>query len=92
MSEKRFIRQIALYGRKGMERIRKVILCLIALGGNGSAFLNIAVHMGFDHFYLVERGNHLIQESDLNRFLLLNNEKDVGKPKVKVAEEIQQFN
>ncbi len=93
MSENRFIRQIALYGRKGMEIIRKVIPCLIGLGGNGSAVLNLLVHIGFDNIYLVERGSHLIQESDLNRFLLLGKESDVGRPKIKVAEEwLKRFN
>jgi len=93
MIEKRFIRQIALFGRKGMERIRKAIPCLIGLGGNGSAVLNLLAHIGFDNIYLVERGNHLIQESDLNRFFLLGKESDVGRPKIRVAEEwLKRFN
>lgn len=93
MLERRFIRQIALYGSKGMEKIRKAILCLIGLGGNGSAVLNFLAHIGFDNIYLVERVDHLLEESDLNRFLLLSKEKDVGRPKIKVAEEwLKRFN
>jgi len=87
MPQQRFIRQIALLGKKGMEKIKKAILCLVGIGGNGSAFLNLATHMGFENFYLVERRQHLLQESDLNRFLLMGQESDVGRPKIKVAEE-----
>lgn len=93
MLEKRFIRQVSLLTRKGMEKIRRVIVCIVGIGGNGSAFLNFLAHIGFHNIYLVERGTHLLQQSDLNRFLLLGRESDVGRPKIKVAEEwLKRFN
>lgn len=80
----RFERQLKIFGKNGQKLIQKIKLCVVGVGGNGSAFLIMAIRFGFRFFYLIDPDK--LELSNMNRFFL-GGLKDVGRLKVEVAKE-----
>lgn len=83
VSEDRFSRQIALFGREGQERLAGTKAAIVGLGGVGSHIAQQLALAGVEDFLLID--NDVVSESNLNR-LIGATPGDVGREKVMVAE------
>ena len=85
-SESRYSRFVVLpsVGAEGMKNIRKSKVAIIGAGGLGSVTATQLTALGVEYIRLFD--NDIIEKSNLQRQSLYR-EKDVGKPKVKIAKE-----
>jgi molybdopterin/thiamine biosynthesis adenylyltransferase len=82
-SYERYLRQLPLLGKEGQRRLREAKVAVIGLGGLGT---NVALQLallGIGELLLVD--HDIVSITDLNRQVLYST-KDVGRPKVLVAE------
>ena len=88
----RYSRQIMLeeIGFTGMEKLRKVTVCVVGVGGIGNPVTTMLSAMGVGKLRIIDRD--VIEISNLHRQHLYN-EDDIGKVKVEVAaERLQKLN
>lgn len=71
-----------LLGKEKLERIQKVRIMVIGLGGVGGTALSALYRSGFRHFVLVD--NDKVDPSNLNRQIMYSNN-DIGKLKTDVC-------
>ncbi len=84
MNLERYKRQIPILGAEGQEKLRRSKVLLVGVGGLGSqASIHLAL-AGVGEIILIDRD--VVEIHNLNRQPLYR-EKDVGKPKAKVAAE-----
>ncbi len=81
-AEDQFDRQIRAFGAEGQERLQRIRLALVGLGGTGSAAAQQFAHLGVRKFILIDRDT--VENSNLNRTFGATSA-DVGRPKVEVA-------
>ena len=86
---KRFARQIALFGELGQERIAKVRCVIIGIGGLGTMLIQQLALLGVRHFVLID--DEEISETNRNRYPGVRHSDPVpGFRKVDVGERIAQ--
>ena len=85
-NEEKYSRQILLeeVGKGGQKKVEKSVIAIVGIGALGTVAAELLVRAGVGKLILIDRD--IIEESNLQRQLLFT-EKDVGKPKAKVAEE-----
>ena len=71
-----------LLGKEKLERIQKVRIMVIGLGGVGGTALSALYRSGFRHFVLID--NDKVDPSNLNRQIMYSNN-DIGKLKTDVC-------
>lgn len=77
-----FDRQIAFWGEKKQDILRKSSVFVAGIGGLGCLLSEVLVRSGVGKVYLCDKG--IVDESDLNRQLFYT-QKDIGKKKIDVA-------
>lgn len=82
VGESIFDRQERVFGKTGQERLRKLKVGIVGLGGTGSIILEQLAHLGIMDFLLIDPD--IIEATNLNR-LVGATHSDVGKSKVEVA-------
>jgi molybdopterin/thiamine biosynthesis adenylyltransferase len=75
-------RQSALFGASGQDRLKKLRVGIVGLGGTGSIISEQLAHLGVGKFLLIDPDT--VEETNLNRLVGASVD-DVGKPKVEVA-------
>jgi len=81
--EEFFLRQIDIWGKEGEEKISQACVLVAGIGGLGTHIAEALVRIGIGHLYIVDKA--IVDAPDLNRQILYT-PKDIGKPKVEVAE------
>lgn len=82
MGEYRYNRQSFL-GNDSQKIIELCKVGIVGLGGGGSHIVQQLAHLGFQNYILYD--SDIVQETNLNR-LIGATEKDINKPKIKIAE------
>jgi molybdopterin-synthase adenylyltransferase len=82
-SSDQFDRQIRMFGRVGQERLKRLRVGIVGLGGTGSIVAQQLAHLGIANFLLIDPDQ--VSLSNLNR-LVGARRADVGLPKVQVAQ------
>jgi molybdopterin/thiamine biosynthesis adenylyltransferase len=77
-----FDRQVRAFGATGQQRLGRIRIAIVGLGGTGSIVAQQLVHLGVRHFVLVDPD--VIEETNLNRVVGATRS-DVGRTKVSVA-------
>lgn len=80
----KYIRQIMLFGEEGQEKLRKSKVFVAGAGGLGSPISTYLAIAGVGKIILADFD--IVEPSNLNR-QFLHHEKDIGKEKIKSAEE-----
>lgn len=80
----RYSRQILLHGRTGQQRLAQARVVVIGAGGLGSTFLPVVAASGVGEIVVYD--GDTVERSNLGRQMLFA-ETDIGRHKVKVAEE-----
>ncbi|MDW5549867.1 HesA/MoeB/ThiF family protein [Methanosarcina sp.] len=80
----KYIRQIMLFGEEGQEKLRKATVFVAGAGGLGSPVSTYLAVAGIGKIILADFDS--VELSNLNR-QFLHHEKDVGREKIKSAEE-----
>lgn len=75
-------RQVRAFGAKGQERLQKLRVAIVGLGGTGSMVAEQLAHLGVSDFLLVDPD--VVEATNLNR-LVGATPADVGKEKVGIA-------
>ena len=83
-SAEKYIRQIMLFGEEGQERLRKARVFVAGTGGLGSPISTYLAVAGVGKIIIADFD--IVDPSNLNR-QFLHHEKDIGREKVKSAEE-----
>lgn len=83
--ENRFDRQVRAFGTEGQDRISKLTVAIVGLGGTGSHVLQQLAHLGVKNFVLVEPD--IVEATNLNRVVGARLS-DVGKPKIEYAKRL----
>ena len=83
-TEEKYIRQIMLFGEEGQEKLKKAKVFVAGAGGLGSPVSTYLAVAGIGTLIIADFDS--VELSNLNR-QFLHHEKDVGKEKVKSAEE-----
>lgn len=78
-------RQIRAFGKEGQQKIKRLRVGIVGLGGTGSIVLQQLSHLGVEKFVLIDPD--IVEETNLNR-LAGATASDVGKFKVDVAERL----
>lgn len=81
--QERFDRQVRAFGAEGQSTIAGLKVGIVGLGGTGSLTSQQLAHLGIQHFTIIDFDQ--VDETSLNR-LVGATAKDVGTPKVHVAE------
>jgi molybdopterin/thiamine biosynthesis adenylyltransferase len=85
-----FDRQVRAFGAAGQQRLAKLKIAIVGLGGTGSIAAQQLVHLGIRSFIFVDPD--VLEETNLNRVVGAI-PADVGMPKVSVAARyVQTFN
>ncbi len=84
MTDNRYERQLPLLGKDSADILRTKTVMLCGLGGVGGYALEALVRAGCGNFVLVD--SDVFDTTNLNRQILCT-EKEIGRPKVLVAEE-----
>ncbi|MEM3948263.1 MAG: HesA/MoeB/ThiF family protein [Zestosphaera sp.] len=82
MIHERYLRQLALLGHDGQERLRRARVVVAGVGGLGSTASMLLVAAGVGKVMLCANG--VVELSNLNRQILYR-EEDLGKPKALTA-------
>lgn len=77
-----FDRLISLIGKDNLDKICKVNIALVGVGGVGGFTLESLVRSGIKNITIFD--GDVIDESNLNRQIIALNE-NIGKPKIEVA-------
>jgi molybdopterin/thiamine biosynthesis adenylyltransferase len=77
-----FERQEQVFGRLGQQRLRKLRVGIVGLGGTGAIVLEQLAHLGIGDFLLIDPD--VVETTNLNR-LVGASSADVGKRKVDIA-------
>jgi molybdopterin-synthase adenylyltransferase len=83
-SAEKYIRQIMLFGEEGQEKLRKARVFVAGTGGLGSPISTYLAVAGVGKIIIADFD--IVDPSNLNR-QFLHHEKDIGREKVKSAEE-----
>ncbi len=83
-STEKYIRQIMLFGENGKEKLRQARVFIAGTGGLGSPILTYLAVAGVGQIIIADFD--IVDPSNLNR-QYLHHEKDIGKEKIKSAEE-----
>lgn len=83
-SNEKYIRQIMLFGEEGQEKLRKATIFVAGTGGLGSPISTYLAVAGVGKIIIADFD--VVDPSNLNR-QFLHHEKDIGREKVKSAEE-----
>ena len=75
-------RQVRAFGPEGQQRLARLRVAIIGLGGTGSIAAQQLVHLGIHRFLLVDPD--VVEETNLNRVVGATRS-DVGRTKVAVA-------
>jgi hypothetical protein len=78
----RFNRQVKMFGAAGQERLRRIRVGVVGLGGTGSIVAEQLAHLGVGSFCLIDPD--VVEVTNLNR-LVGAGDGDVGRSKVAVA-------
>jgi molybdopterin-synthase adenylyltransferase len=78
-----FDRQVRAFGVVGQQRLKRLQVAIVGLGGTGSIAAQQLVHLGIRRFLLID--SDLVEETNLNRIVDAT-KSDVGHPKVLVAD------
>ncbi|MEJ0011255.1 MAG: ThiF family adenylyltransferase [Bauldia sp.] len=78
-----FDRQVRAFGVEGQQRVEAARIAVVGLGGTGSVVTQQLAHLGAARFVLID--HDVVEETNLNR-TVGTVPRDVGQPKVKVAE------
>jgi adenylyltransferase/sulfurtransferase len=81
---KKYIRQIMLFGEEGQEKLRTAKVLVVGAGGLGSPIFTYLAVAGIGKIILADFDS--VELSNLNR-QFLHHEKDIGRQKLKSAEE-----
>ncbi len=76
-------RQVRLLGADAQRKLHKMVIGVVGVGGTGSVIVQQLAHLGVENFILID--HDLVEETNLNR-LVAAQHKDVGTPKVLIAE------
>lgn len=79
-----FERLISLIGKDKFNKLEKVSVLVVGLGGVGGYAFEALVRSGIKNITIIDGDN--VEESNLNRQIISSN-KNIGKPKVEVAKE-----
>lgn len=77
-----FDRQVRAFGVAGQQRLKRLKVAVVGLGGTGSIAAQQLVHLGIRRFLLIDPD--VIEETNLNRLVGATNS-DIGEAKVMVA-------
>jgi len=80
----RYSRQIAIFGIKGQERLKRTKVLIVGVGGLGSVASFYLVAAGIGELVIVD--SKKVRLSNLNRQILFTTQ-DVGKYKAEIAKE-----
>ena len=80
----KYIRQIMLFGEEGQEKLKKAKVLVVGAGGLGSPISTYLAVAGIGKILLADFDS--VEPNNLNR-QFLHHEKDIGKEKIKSAEE-----
>jgi adenylyltransferase/sulfurtransferase len=80
----KYIRQIMLFGEEGQEKLKRAKVLVVGAGGLGSPISTYLAVAGIGKILLADFDS--VEPSNLNR-QFLHHEKDIGKEKIKSAEE-----
>ena len=83
--EEQHNRQILAFGEEGQQRLHRLRVAIIGLGGTGSALVYQLARLGIDSYILVDWD--VIDETNLNRVYGATSG-DVGQTKISVAERV----
>lgn len=78
-----FDRQVRAFGEQGQERIKRLKVGIVGLGGTGSLVAQQLAHLGIEQFLLIDPDT--VEETNLNRLSGATAD-DIGISKVTVAE------
>lgn len=84
VTNEKYVRQIMLFGEEGQEKLRKASVFVAGAGGLGSPVSTYLAVAGVGKIILADFD--CVEKSNLNR-QFLHHEKDIGKEKIKSAEE-----
>jgi molybdopterin-synthase adenylyltransferase len=88
-SDRKFLRNIQVMGKKGQEAVNDITLGCVAAGGAMNPFIIEAAHAGFRKFVVVDFD--LVEEINFNRLLGMSSS-DLGKYKVDILyRELKRF-
>jgi len=77
-----FDRQARVFGESGQQRLRKLRVGIVGLGGTGSIVLEQLAHLGVGKLLLIDPD--VVERTNLNR-LVGASESDISKPKVEAS-------
>lgn len=77
-----FDRQVRAFGAAGQQRLERLRVAIVGLGGTGSIAAQQLVHLGVRHFILIDPD--VVEEANLNRVVGAT-PLDIGRSKVSVA-------
>jgi len=83
--EEQHNRQVLAFGEEGQQRLHRLRVAIIGLGGTGSALVYQLARLGIDSYILVDWD--VIDETNLNRVYGATSG-DVGQTKISVAERV----
>jgi molybdopterin/thiamine biosynthesis adenylyltransferase len=83
-----FGRQVQAFGKIGQQKIQRLRVGIVGLGGTGSIVAQQLAYLGVKEFLLIDPD--AVERSNLNR-LIGAGSASIGKPKVEVAAELLQF-
>lgn len=81
-------RQVRLLGAEAQNRLGRMVVGVVGVGGTGSIIVQQLAHLGIENFVLVD--HDLVEGTNLNR-LVGAQPSDVGTPKVHIAERQVKF-
>lgn len=85
MSDDRYSRQIRFFGARGQERLKRIRVGIVGLGGLGAHVVQQLAYLGIETFVLVD--HDVVEVSNLNRLVgALPDDATERTPKVAVAE------
>lgn len=83
--EEQHNRQVLAFGEEGQQRLHRLRVGIVGLGGTGSALVYQLARLGIDSYILVDWD--VIDETNLNRVYGATSD-DVGQTKISVAERV----